>query len=223
MADPIKIALAEDETLFRKGISFILQRETAFDVVFEAENGIELLAFLKKINPLPDIVLMDLKMPDLNGVETTRAIVQDYPEIKIIALTSYDTKAFIANMIYIGAASYLVKNTTSKELIATIKEVAAKGFCYNAKIMEVLRENSAQLKKTSRFSFDETLTNREEEIIKLVCKQYNTKEIAEKLFISHRTVEGHRNSLLLKTGSKNVAGLVVYAILHDLVTAGDMI
>lgn len=223
MNHPIKIALAEDETLFRKGISFILQREKEFDVVFEAENGIELLAFLKKSNPLPDIVLMDLKMPDLNGVETTRAIVQDYPEIKIIALTSYDTKAFIANMIHIGAASYLVKNTTSKELVATIKEVAAKGFCYNSKIMEVLRENSAALKKNRRLSFEETLTKREEEIIKLVCQQYSTKEIADKLFINHRTVEGHRNKLLLKTGSKNVAGLVVYAILHDLVTAGDMI
>jgi DNA-binding NarL/FixJ family response regulator len=222
MDKPIKIALAEDEALFRKGISFILQREKAFEVIFEAENGIELLGFLKKKTAHPDIVLMDLKMPDLNGVEATRAITQDYPEIKVIALTSYETKAFIANMIHIGAASYLLKNTSSKELVATIKEVAANGFCYNNRIVEVLKEDSATLKKNQRLSFDEPLTKREKEIVKLVCQQYNTKEIAEKLFINHRTVEGHRNNLLQKTGSKNVAGLVVYAVLNEIVAPGEL-
>jgi len=219
----IKIALADDELLFRSGISFILQRELDIEITFEASDGNEILAHLRAQDTLPDIVVMDLKMPGINGVEASKIIYEEFADIKIIALTSYDTKIFIANMINIGAAAYLVKNTSPEQLLHTIREVAAKGFYYNDDILAIIKDNINILKE-SKFSIDsEPLTNREREIIRLICLQYSTKEIAEKLFINFRTVEGHRNNLLLKTQSKNMAGLVLYSLRKDILNLEDLI
>lgn len=124
----IKIALVDDEVLFRKGIAFLLQREENIEILFEASNGEELVNKLHNNDVKPDIIIMDLKMPVLNGVEATKIIRKSFPDIKIIALTSYDTKSFIANMIQVGAVAYLIKNTTPKDLIRTINEVNRKGF-----------------------------------------------------------------------------------------------
>ncbi len=218
MKKKIKIILVDDEVLFRKGISFLLTREENIEVLFEASNGLELMDFLKEGNHQPDIIIMDLKMPLLNGIEATKIIHKDFPDIKIIALTSYDSSSFIANMIDVGAVSYLVKNTTPQELFATINEVATKGFYYSDYVMGIIQNNIVANKK-SKSSFDTNfITSRELEILELICKQKSTIEIGEKLFISPRTVEGHRNNLLLKTESKNIAGLVVYAIQHGLVS-----
>jgi DNA-binding NarL/FixJ family response regulator len=217
----LKLILADDEPLFRNGISFILQREEDIEVIFEASDGVQLLEYLKAGNPQPDIIIMDLKMPLLNGVDATKIISEEYPEIKIIALTSYNTKLFIANMINTGAASYLVKNTTPQNLLTTIREVAAKGFYYDEHVLEVLREEMHTLKRSSFDNWE--LTAREREIIKLICMQLSTKEIADKLFINHRTVEGHRNNLLLKTQSKNMAGLVVFALQNDIIQLQDLV
>lgn len=218
MDKAIKIILVDDEVLFRKGISFLLTREKNIEVIFEASNGIELMEFLKGDNPKPDIIIMDLKMPLLNGIEATKIIRRDMPDIKIIALTSYDSKLFVANMVDVGAVSYVVKNTTPQDLFATINEVAEKGFYYSDYVMNIIQEDVITSKKT-KCSFDSNfLTSRELEVLQLICKQKSTVEIGEKLFISPRTVEGHRNNLLLKTESKNIAGLVVFAIQHQLVS-----
>lgn len=219
--EKIKIILADDEPLFRNGIAFLLQREKDMHVLFEASNGMELLTYLTEGGPQPEIIIMDLKMPYLNGVEATKMIAEEYPHIKIIALTSYNTKAFIANMINTGAASYLVKNTTPAELVKTIREVAQKGYYYDEHVLEVIREDLHTAKKTV---FDNwQLTSREREIIRLICMQLSTKEIADKLFINHRTVEGHRNNLLLKTQSKNMAGLVIFALQNDVISLEDLV
>lgn len=213
----IKIVLADDEELFRKGIYFLLQRESNIEVIFEAANGNQLMDFLKNNSKHPDIILMDLKMPLLNGVEATKLISQQFSEIKIIALTSYNTKSFIINMIEVGASSFLVKNSTPQEMILTINEVINKGFYYNESVMKVLTEvNSSSSQKTILFKQEE-LTTREREVLELICSQHSTAEIAERLFISPRTVETHRTTLLIKTGSQNIAGLVVYAIQNKIV------
>jgi DNA-binding NarL/FixJ family response regulator len=218
MKQKIKIILADDEVLFRKGISFLLDREENIDVIFEASDGVELIDFLKGNNPKPDIIIMDLKMPLLNGIEATKIIHRDFSDIKIIALTSYDSKSFIANMIDVGAVSYLVKNATPQELFETINEVATKGFYYPEYVMNIIQKDLITNKK-SKCSFDTGfITSRELEVLQLICKQKSTIEIGEKLFISPRTVEGHRNNLLLKTESKNIAGLVVYAIQNAIVS-----
>lgn len=216
--DTIKIVLVDDEILFRKGIYFLLQREDNIEIIHESSDGEELLQFLNSSSEIPDIILMDLKMPLLNGVEATKIIRNDFPDIKIIALTSYNTDSFIANMINVGASSYLVKNATPSEMILTINEVAKNGFYYNDLIIKIINSgtSSSNLKLKSQFDND-YISTREKEVLNLICQQKSTNEIAEILYISPRTVEGHRNSLLLKTESKNIAGLVVYAFQNKLV------
>ncbi|RWW98748.1 response regulator transcription factor [Flavobacterium cerinum] len=224
MNDNIKIVLADDEALFRKGISFILEKQKNINVIFEASNGQELITFLNGQSTLPDIVIIDLKMPVLNGVETTKILRATYPDIKIIALTSYHTKSFIANMIDVGAVSYLVKNTTPQELITTINEVHTNGYYYNDYVLKVIHECIILPKKKAKSRFDdEQLTNREVEVLKLICKQYSGVEIAEKLFLSSRTVEGHRNNLLRKTECKNMIGLIIYAIQNEYVSMENLV
>lgn len=218
MKETIKIILVDDEVLFRKGISFLLSKEKNIEVIFEASDGMELIEFLKGDNPKPDIIIMDLKMPLLNGIEATKIIRKDFSDIKIIALTSYDSKSFIANMIDVGAVSYLVKNATPQELFETINEVAAKGFFYSEYVLNIIQKDLISSRKM-KCSFDSCfITSRELEVLQLICKQKSTIEIGEKLFISPRTVEGHRNNLLLKTESKNIAGLVVFAIQNSIVS-----
>lgn len=217
MNNIIKIILVDDEILFRKGISFLLEREKNLEIIFEASNGDELISYLQSNKNHPDIIMMDLKMPLINGIEATKIIRKDFPEIKIIALTSYDSKSFVANMIDVGAVSYLIKNATPQDLLTTINEVALKGFYYTDYIIEIIKEDVLSTKKVKSNFDSHFLTKREIEVLKLICFQKSTVEIAEELFISPRTVEGHRNNLLLKTESKNIAGLVVYAVQNDII------
>ncbi len=219
--DIIKLAIADDETLFRQGITFILDKENNIEICIQAENGNDLVKQLNLSKELPEVILMDLKMPDLNGVETTKIVKKKFPEIKIIALTSYYSKPFIINMIQQGAVAYLAKNATPTEVINTINQVAIKGFYYDDNVMSILEEASLKSKKQTRDS--EYLTSREREVLKLICEQKTTTEIAEQLFISPRTVEGHRNNLLVKTGSKNIAGLVIHAIENQIFVRNQQI
>ncbi|MEM5563694.1 response regulator transcription factor [Psychroserpens sp. AS72] len=225
MDTKITLAIADDELLFRQGLMSILSKEKNLDILFDAEDGNDLMEQLRAAKQIPEIVITDLKMPGLNGVETTKLIRKEFPDIKIIALTSYFSKPFIINMISIGAVAYLAKNSTPKLMLTTINEVADKGFYYDAQVMKFIHEgllnNSDQAKKSN---FDMTyFTKREKEVLELICKQFTTNEIGEKLFISPRTVDGHRNNLLLKTESKNLAGLVVYAIQNKIINLEEQL
>lgn len=220
----VNLVLVDDEELFRTGIAFILNREPNMNVLFQASNGVELLECLKTADILPDIIMMDLKMPLLNGVETTKILKKEYPQIDIIALSSYDSKAFIANVINEGASSYIIKSSKPAEMIETINSVATKGFYYDTNAMKVILEekNLSEANKTKSPLDADFLTSREKEVLELICQQFNTKEIGEKLFISPRTVEIHRKNIISKTNSKNIAGLVVFAIQNDLVSFDDL-
>jgi DNA-binding NarL/FixJ family response regulator len=215
----INIVIVDDEELFRKGIRFLLERESNFNISFEAKNGKELVHYIKTTEEFPDIILMDLKMPEMNGVEATKVIHKAHPDIKIIALTSFGSKSFITNMIDVGASSYLLKNTSPKMVVRTINEVDKKGFYYDEKVLNIIHENiiSSSGKRIKSDLDKKLLSKREIDVLELICDQNTTSEIAEKLFISPRTVEGHRNNLLLKTQSKNVAGLVIYGIQKKLI------
>ena len=218
MKNKIKIIIVDDEILFRKGISFLLAREENIEIIFEASDGEELIAFLQANNiKHPDIIIMDLKMPKVNGVEATKIINVQFPDIKIIALTSYNSKSFVANMINVGAVSFLNKNATPLELVTTINQVEVKGFYYTDYVMKIIQDDVLTAKKVKSIFDSSFLTTRELEVLKLICSQKSTVEIAEELFISPRTVEGHRNNLLLKTDSRNVAGLVVYAVQNEVI------
>ncbi|MEO1261081.1 MAG: response regulator transcription factor [Bacteroidota bacterium] len=213
----IKLAIADDEALFRKGLIMLLNEEQ-IEVMLEANDGDHLIEQLKTAESLPNILLLDLNMPNLNGIETARIISKNYPSIKFIVLSTFFSKAFIINMIEMGAAAYLPKNSTPEEVNQTILEVHKNGFSYNRKVLEVIRENMIHKTRPKlNHPFGTELTQREREILQLICEEYTTPEIAEKLFISRRTVDGHRNNLLQKLGCKNVAGLVVLAIQRQLV------
>lgn len=219
MNSKIHLVIADDEQLFREGIRFLLEREDNLCIDFEVGNGQELINYLDQTKNYPDIILMDLKMPELNGVEATKIIHKKYPDIKIIALTSYGGKSFITNMIDVGASSYLLKNTSPKVMIHTINEVFDKGFYYDENVIKIIHENviSSSGKRIKSDLDKNLLSKREIDVLELICQQCTTNEIAERLFISPRTVEGHRNNLLLKTQSKNVAGLVIYGIQKKLI------
>ncbi|MFT5751733.1 MAG: DNA-binding NarL/FixJ family response regulator [Flavobacteriales bacterium] len=224
MSNIISIALADDELLFRQGLRGILDKQKEFNVLFDASDGNDLVTQLREVDILPQIIIIDLKMPELNGVEATKIITKEFPEIKIIALTSYFSKPFIVNMISIGAVAYLAKNSTPSLMVTTIKEVAQKGFYYDSQVMRYIQEGLLNPSgKKIKSPFDTTyFTKREIEVLELICKQLTANEIADALFISPRTVEGHRNNLLLKTESKNIAGLVIYAIQNKVVQLDNL-
>lgn len=212
----ITIALADDETLFRKGMRILLEDFGNMEVVLEAVNGQDLIDQLASFEPLPQLLLLDLNMPELNGVETAKILQQQYPELRIVVLSTYFSKQFILSMIELGASAYLPKNSVPKVVEWTIREVAEKGFAYTDEVMAVVREN--MLKKSNpKPSFGPKLSEREIEILQLICEQYTAAEIADRLHISQRTVDGHRNNLLQKLNCRNTAGLVVYAIQQKLV------
>ena len=219
MSDIITIALADDELLFRRGLRAILTNKTNFEVLFDAADGMDLITQLRETTELPEIVITDLKMPELNGVEVTKLIREEFPNIKIIALTSYFSKPFILNMISIGAVAYLAKNSTPKLMVKTINEVAIKGFYYDDTVFKFIQEGLLSTgDRKVKSPFDTSfISKREMEVLELICRQQTTPEIAETLFISPRTVEGHRTSLLFKTESKNIAGLVVFALQNNIV------
>lgn len=213
----IMLALADDEALFRTGIRLLIEDFEGMQVVWEAQDGKDLLDKLAQNETIPDILLLDLNMPKLNGVEAAKIIQKEYPSLSMIVLSSYFDRSFVNNMIELGAVSYLVKNTDPDEVELTIREVMEKGFYYNQAVLGFMRENMLKKGKLKQSSFETTLTQRESEILQLICEQYTTAEIGNKLFISPRTVDGHRNNLLTKLDCRNTAGLVVYALQHQLV------
>ncbi len=219
---PIRIAIADDEALFRKGLGMLLEDYEGFSIVLEAENGRDLIDQLQQVEDLPTVLLLDMKMPVLNGIETAKLMREEFPAIPIIILSTHFSKAFILNMIEMGAASYLPKNTDPDEVVETIRSVLSKGFYYTNEVMKIIREDfmhKHQVKQKPNFSAD--ITAREKEVLQLICEEFTTVEIANKLYISPRTVEGHRNNLLSKLGCRNTAGLVVNAIRLGLVKLVD--
>lgn len=212
----IKIAIADDQKLFRKGITALIKSFEHMEVVFEAENGLELLSLCENFENTPDIILLDLSMPEMNGLDALKVLKEKYPLISIIILTSHELESFILATIQAGANGYLAKNAEPEEVEKAIREVYKNDFYFTLPMLEIMRKGL--VKKTNLIKLDEQdlLTTREKEVLSLICEQLNSSEIAEKLFLSARTVEGHRNNLLLKTKSRNTAGLVLYALKHKL-------
>lgn len=206
-----RIVLTDDEALFRKGLSRILSDCDGCEVLFEAEHGIDLLAKLKTATVHPHVILLDMQMPEMDGVDTLKALQKKYPDIKVIILTSHYNATLIVKMLELGASAFMAKNTNPDEVVETIRSVTDKGFHYNEFTVKLLRERMLKGKPKRKQILDE-LTKREREILLLICDQHTNKEIADKLYISSRTVDGHRNRMLEKTLSKNTVGLIIYAI-----------
>lgn len=211
----INIGITDDQLLFRKGMISLLEKCKGFKVLWEAAGGLEAVSQLSGMAAQTDILLLDLSMPGMNGMETMQLIKERFPALKVIILSLHEEERFIIRLIELGANSYLVKNATPEEVEKTIRITFERGFYFNDDISKVLYNHLSLVKKKAVLSAD--FTKREREILQCICEELSTKDIAKKLFISERTVEGHRNSLILKTNVKNTAGLVIYAVKNNLV------
>jgi DNA-binding NarL/FixJ family response regulator len=223
----IKYIITDDHKIFRHGLKYALSDDPQLQYIGDAENGIELMALLKTTQP--DVILLDLKMPEMDGIEAIKQIRPLYPDVRILMLTSHDDEHFILHLIELGANGYLIKNAEPNEIKKAIRFVYNQGYYFNDLM------NNAMLKKLSSISTpgkplnsaDKTpadkittpvkLNDRETEVLKGICNELTTAQIAEQLFLSPRTIEGIRTTLIDKLGVKNVAGLVVYAIKNGIV------
>ncbi len=213
----IRLALADDQVLFRKGMALLLRDMAGARVVLECANGEELLAGLK--STAVDIVLLDLEMPVMDGMEAMRRIRLEHPAVKVIVLSSHDEEKFITHLMELGANGYMLKTAEPDEIDTAIRSVHATGYFFSELVSRVMLHGLVQKKKVKpTFNDIDPLSDRELEVLHGICRELTTAEIAEKIFVSPRTVEFHRNNLLLKTGARNAAGLVVYAITKGIYT-----
>ncbi len=210
----IKILVADDHQLLIDGIKTTLDGVSEIAVVEEANNGEQVLEKLKDVQV--DIVLLDINMPVMDGLECCKLIKKQFPETKVITLSQYSEKRFVKRMVKNGAMGYVLKDTDRKELTEAIKKVHS-GETYFSKKLTVNLFPEIANKKDNNTRLFPKLSARERQVLNLICQEYNTQEIADALFISHYTVEGHRTSLLNKSGAKNIAGLVKWAVENDFV------
>jgi DNA-binding NarL/FixJ family response regulator len=218
----ILISLVDDQQLFRSGLAGLIRSVAGFTLLSEAENGKIFIEQLEATDTLPDIALVDMEMPEMNGVELNAVLQKKYPSIKVLVLSTYNQERFIGKMIEAGACGYLTKNCEINELVTAINATHNNGFYFNQDTLAAMRKTgqykSADIKNISNIAIE--LTAREKEILVLLCKELSNIEIGERLFISPRTVEGHRNNLLQKTGCHNTAGLVIFAIKNNIFQIG---
>lgn len=205
-----KVYIADDHTLFRKAMVNLLRTFDRVSEVKDAENGKELLALIK--SDKPDVAIVDLQMPIMDGAETCENIISRYPDIKIIILTMHDSEKFILHMMETGVHAFLLKNTEPEELEKAIYSVAEKDFYHNDLVATVLRKNVKEKRSGQRPMFRQTdLTEREKEILVLTCQELTIREIGQRLSLSENTVRNHRVNIMEKIGVNNTVGLVKYA------------
>lgn len=204
--EQVKLFLVDDHNLFREGLHFLLSNEPGISEIHEASNGNKFLEKLPEVNP--DMVLMDIEMPEMNGIDATRKSLEWNPDLKIIALSMHANENYYSEMIDAGAKGFLLKNSKFSDVLKAIMEVHHGNNYFSPEILEVIIKSLS--KKQKRKSLE--LTDRETEILYNICKGLSNQEIAETLYISRRTVDKHRENIMLKTQQHNTAGLVVYAI-----------
>ncbi len=212
MTQIVKVVIVDDHKIFRAGLEMILNGMTDLKVVGSAANGNELLQILKQQEA--DLIFMDIKMPDINGIELTRIVREKYPETKVIALSMYGEIEYFNKMIDAGADGFLLKNTQETELEQAINNVTDGSTYFSKEFISTISKQDWFKTRTSPVE----LSKRETEVLEHICQGLSNQEIAEELGISTHTVDGHRRNLIVKTGVKNSPSLVMYAIQHGLIT-----
>lgn len=212
----IKVAIADDHKIFRKGVILSLRPFTNIKFVQEAENGEELLNGIAASEP--DVVLMDLRMPLKDGIETTKAMSKLYPQIHVIVLSMYEDERFVYHLMENGAHGYLLKNAEPQEIRKAIMDVHEKGYYLNNFVNRILLKRSHAKQKTiPSLNSEITISDKEKDVLKYICMEFTAQEIAQKMDISPRTVEAIKDRLMERFGSKNTAGLVFFAVKNNLV------
>jgi len=207
----IRLAIGDDHEIFRQGFKALIARQTGLEIVGEAGNGKDLLGLVVRLQP--SLVFVDIKMPIMDGIDATREIKNSFPATKVIALSMFNDDSLIADMLHAGASGYLLKDATHEELISAINAVMSGGsyFCRDTseRISSLVELNYFYPEKgNSLLRFSE----REVSVIRLICEQFTTKEIASKLGLSHRTIDSYRDTIQQKTNSKNMVGIALYAV-----------
>lgn len=212
----IKVAIADDHKIFRKGVILSLRQYTNIKFVAEADHGDELIEKLAEAEP--DVVLCDLRMPQKDGIDTTKHITKNFPNIRVIILTMYEDERFVGHLMDCGAAGYLLKSTEPAEIKKAIMDVMRTGFYLNPFVNRVLiRKNYSKQKFNPSLNSEVVLSEREKEVLTLVCMEFTASEIAQKLSVSTRTVEAIKDRLMERFGVKNSVGLVFYAMKNQLI------
>jgi len=215
----IKVILVDDHQIVRDGIKLMLEPQAGIDVVGEAGKGTEVLDQLK--NQHVDVVVMDINMPEKDGIIATKEIKEEYPNVKVLALTMSNDDSHVRQMVQAGASGYIMKSAGRQELTKAIHDVMEGKHYFSDQATESIMMDLVKNKGKSSVQDEVHITEREKEVLSLIVKEYTNQEIAEKLFISPRTVDAHRRNLLQKTGARNTAGLVTYAFQHGLVNNPD--
>ncbi|MFD2520512.1 response regulator [Emticicia soli] len=213
----IRIAVVDDHSLFRKGLISILQQVSDFEVVMEATNGQE---FIDKLpSTQVDVVLMDIQMPQLDGTKATEIVRQKFPEVKVIILSMHDEDKYILHLMEIGANGYLLKDNDPEEVEKAIRKVIETDIYFSDFVSKVMMRKITRKTQQDKkiFNYKTDLSDREIEVLKLICEGLTTAEIGDILALSPRTVEGHRLRMIEKLGVKNTAGLVAFAIKNQLI------
>ena len=212
----VKVAIADDHQIFRKGVILSMRPYTNIKFVLEAENGEELIKGVAAAQP--EVILMDLRMPVKDGIETTKYINKHFPEIKIIILTMYEDERFVGHLMDSGANGYLLKSTEPLEIKKAISDVMRTGFYLNNFVNKILiKKNYAKQKFNPNLNSEIVVSDREKEVLTLVCMEFTAQEIAQKMDISPRTVEAIKDRLMERFGVKNSVGLVFYAMKNSLI------
>lgn len=212
----IKVLIADDHQIIIDGLKSLISAEKSIELVGEASNGKEAIDLLKLITA--NVVILDINMPVLNGIETMKRIKSDFPEVKVIILSMHNESSLIKNLIEIGTDGYLLKNCDQDELIEAIHKVGSGQKYFSSEVtLSLLNKNSGMKSTVKTDPILSNLTEREIEILKLITQGLTNKEIGEQLFISHRTVDTHRTNLMKKLELNNIAGLIRFAIKNGFV------
>lgn len=213
----IRIALVDDQKLFRSGLKLILAKRPEFEVVFEADNGRQ---FLERLSFEPvDVVILDVEMPVMDGMDTLEILRTKYPSIKTLMLTMHDSERLISHLMQNGASGFLLKDEEPNIVCDAVATVGGGGLFFRDYVSKALLNagRDQERNKSKNGYLRPQLSSRELEVLELICQEYTSQEIADKLFISVRTVDGHRRNLQEKIGARNLAGLVLYAVNNGIV------
>ena len=220
--ETISIGIVDDDALIVNLLKNFLESQQDMNVVLTASNGRDCVDKLKEVEEVPQILLMDLKMDEMNGIETTQLLKKEFPEIKTIIISSHYKVSFMGFMLKTGVCAFAPKGISTADLIMIIKEVSERGYYFNQDQLEIIRDQLSSKFPKPVLEEENVLSEREIDVLRLLCQQKTAKEIGEKLFITKRTVEGHKNNLFVKTGAKNVAGLVIYAVQNGIINADSL-
>jgi DNA-binding NarL/FixJ family response regulator len=216
MEEPIKLLIVDDHKIFRDGLKLLLGQFHFIGEIEEASDGKDFLDTLE--SGLPDLVLMDINMPVMGGIEATKEALKRYPELKIIVLTTFHDEDYVEQMMMAGVEGYMLKRSTPEEFEEALLKVRNGGNYFSDEILRTVSRNLQRLRnEAGRMASLPEFTRREQEVLELICQGYNNDQIADKIHISSKTVEKHKSNLFQKTNSGNTVNLIIYAFKNELV------